>query len=278
MIHTYQVKNFNNKTRGESKLEIQVFKRALIRSLQSQFNNSFTPFGEEEAPTDNQRIISILKKSQFQFDETSLFTKIERNTFSTFLQVSVNSDDLEFVKTYHGAIRSIANELYGKQEDQLLMDVRFNLSSSDNEIVDFDNLSKINNMVNETIEDADNSMVQGDYDHAFDRIHTAIHAYFRNLLENFDIEFDRGDNILKLYKVIQREILNRTDNSSSKKRVEQILRSANGIIQALNEIRNNNSFAHPNDQIILKDEAKLALEIAKSLVDYLQEVITQDYI
>lgn len=259
-------------------MEIQTFKRILIRSLQSQLNNNFIPFGEEETSTENQRIIRILKNSQFQFDETSLFTKIEWNTFSTFLQISVNGDNLEFVKTYHDVILSIAAELYGKQEDHLLMDVRFNLSSSDDEIVDFDNLSKINNMVNETIEDADNSMVQGAYDHAFDRVHTAIHAYFRSLLENFNVEFNRGDNILKLYKVIQREILNRTDDSSSKKRIEQILRSANGIIQALNEIRNNNSFAHPNDQIISKDEAKLALGIAKSLVDYLQGVITQDYI
>lgn len=256
-------------------MEVQIFKRTLISILQSQFDNLLNPFSEEEVSAGNLKLISILKNSQFNLDETSLFTKQEWNTFSTFLQISVDGGDLEFVKTYHDTILSIAKELYGKQDNHLLMDVRFNLSSLDNEIVDFDNLTKINSMVNETITDADNSMMLGDYDHAFDRIHTAIHAYFRNLLNNFGVEFERKDNILVLYKSVQKEILKKAEVSSSKTRIERILRSANGIIQALNEIRNNNSFAHPSNQIISKNEAKLALEIAKALVDYLQSVIIQ---
>lgn len=55
-------------------------------------------------------------------------------------------------------------------------------------------------------------------------------------------------------------------------RVKTILRSAGGMVQSGNELRNNNTIVHPNGQLIEKREARLVIEPVIAVIDYLEEV------
>ena len=47
------------------------------------------------------------------------------------------------------------------------------------------------------------------------------------------------------------------------------IRSSNGMINALNEVRNRHSLAHPNINLIGKNEAKLIIGITSAITDYI---------
>ena len=51
-----------------------------------------------------------------------------------------------------------------------------------------------------------------------------------------------------------------------------ILRSAGGMINAVNELRNNNTIAHPNGQLIQRREAQLVIRLVNVVVDYIEDV------
>ena len=55
-------------------------------------------------------------------------------------------------------------------------------------------------------------------------------------------------------------------------RVQAIIRSGAGMINAVNEIRNNNTIAHPNVQLIQEREAKLVIRLVNAIVDYIEDV------
>lgn len=45
-----------------------------------------------------------------------------------------------------------------------------------------------------------------------------------------------------------------------------------GMMNAVNELRNNNTIAHPNGQLIQAREAQLVIRLVNAVVDYIEEV------
>ena len=93
------------------------------------------------------------------------------------------------------------------------------------------------------VEDAGLFMREGNYDDAFDRIHTAFSDYIKYIQQS-----DVGD------------------------RAKTILQGAGEIISAINELRNNITAAHPDGQMLEKREALLAIDIAESIVEYIDDI------
>ena len=50
------------------------------------------------------------------------------------------------------------------------------------------------------------------------------------------------------------------------------MRSGAGIITAVNELRNNNTIAHPNGSLIQEREARLVIKFVNAAVDYIEDV------
>ena len=55
--------------------------------------------------------------------------------------------------------------------------------------------------------------------------------------------------------------------------IKTTLRSASGVINSINELRNRHSLAHPNDSIITVREAELCIRLVKELSDYIEKVV-----
>lgn len=55
--------------------------------------------------------------------------------------------------------------------------------------------------------------------------------------------------------------------------IKTTLRSASGVISAINDLRNRHSLAHPNGSLITVREANLCIKLVKELSDYIESVV-----
>lgn len=110
---------------------------------------------------------------------------------------------------------------------------------------------------------------------ALDRVHTALHGYLRHLADEGSVTLEDDASIPTIWSVLFREhaafqaLTHRADE------IRRLLRSASGILDALNTLRNRASVAHVND-LIGEPEAALAINIARSLVHYAESRLRGD--
>ncbi|MEK5239883.1 abortive infection family protein [Paenibacillus sp. FSL L8-0470] len=63
------------------------------------------------------------------------------------------------------------------------------------------------------------------------------------------------------------------DHSQSHLQINQIVNAISKLLENLNEIRNNKSYTHPNEEIIGEEEAKLVLNLFRSILQYIDSKI-----
>lgn len=130
-----------------------------------------------------------------------------------------------------------------------------------------------NQVVERAISDAEallpiNGAVSG-----VDRIHTALHGYLRLICIQASVEFNKDDSITKLFKLISQQHP-KFQSVANHSHVERLLKSFSGIMDSLNPIRNHASVAHPNEELLEKDEAVLFINVVRTLLRYLDEKLT----
>ncbi|WP_455749003.1 hypothetical protein [Heyndrickxia oleronia] len=124
------------------------------------------------------------------------------NTLCTYLKVKVSFDDLDFFEGHKELLTQTASLIYDKQGDNVLVDTVLLPLPEDYEVIDFSQL-KINDVVPQAIEDAESFMSNGEYQRAFDRVHTAFYGYLIEILKRYGITAPRDENLSKLYNRIQ---------------------------------------------------------------------------
>jgi hypothetical protein len=102
-----------------------------------------------------------------------------------------------------------------------------------------------------------------------DRIHTALHGYLRGVCDIEKIKYDKDDNMTKLFKLLRQNHPALRDLGARSQEIERILQSSASIMDALNPIRNNASVAHPNEDLLNKEEAMLVINVTRTLLHYL---------
>ncbi|MGV3003790.1 abortive infection family protein [Aerococcus urinaeequi] len=218
-------------------------------------------------------LISKMNISEVTLDETEDFTYYKGyrrgwNTLCTYLKMKVPFDDLELFESYKDLITQTASSIYDKQGDNVLVDTIFIPLPGDYEVINFSQI-KISDVVSQAIEDAESFMSNGEYQRAFDRVHTAFHGYLIEILKRYGIVAPRDESLSRLYNRIQSLIEAEIQPVELADMVKTTIRSSNGMINSINEARNRHSLAHPNKNIIGKREAKLIIGIASTVTDYI---------
>ncbi|EAF6627322.1 hypothetical protein AT753_03230 [Listeria monocytogenes] len=218
-------------------------------------------------------LISKMNISEVTLDETEDFTYYKGyrrgwNTLCTYLKMKVPFDDLELFESYKDLITQTASSIYDKQGDNVLVDTIFIPLPGDYEVINFSQI-KISDVVSQAIEDAESFMSNGEYQRAFDRVHTAFHGYLIEILKRYGIVAPRDESLSRLYNRIQSLIEAEIQPVELANMVKTTIRSSNGMINSINEARNRHSLAHPNKNIIGKREAKLIIGIASTVTDYI---------
>ena len=122
------------------------------------------------------------------------------------------------------------------------------------------------NSVLVAISDAEDAIQKGKYESAVDRLHTALHGYIESLLKNYSINIEKDENLPSMYSKLCKYY---EATYGVKKRIGEILRSGSGMIHYINEIRNKNTLAHPNPELIQNEEAILVIKLVDALFEYI---------
>ena len=104
---------------------------------------------------------------------------------------------------------------------------------------------------------------------ALDRVHTAFHAYLKEICEDERIIVAADASITSLFaQMRQRHPKLKIVDPQADKMMLQINRSLAQIIDALNPVRNDKSLAHPNT-LLDPAEAMLAINAIRTMLHYL---------
>lgn len=103
---------------------------------------------------------------------------------------------------------------------------------------------------------------------AVDRIHTALHGYLRHECAIAGLDAPEDAGLTKVFSTVVDKHpafagLHHADA------LRKAVRSQAGFIDAINTLRNNASAAHPNNQVLSTPEAEFVVNIAKSILTYL---------
>ena len=242
------------------------FKNTLVRALEKRANN------EVFIDSDLWRIISLFPQCNLFIEYTGIFSHREWNTYSAILNIQVPIEHQDTFNRVKHKILNVADQIFGRQNDYFLTDINIGILIERYEVIDFSVIS-ITEVITKAIEDAELFMLEGKYDSALDRVHTAFHGYMRKILDNKGVSFEESETLGQLYNKIHNHISDNISSSDISCLVKTMLRSASGVVSSMNDLRNRHSLAHPNENLISEREAKLAIQIIRDIVAYLNELV-----
>lgn len=129
-------------------------------------------------------------------------------------------------------------------------------------------------VVRRAIADADSLLNSTGATSAVDRIHTALHGHLRALCDTAGIPYDQDPTMTQLLKVLRQKHPRLQNLGSRPQEIATVLNSAGAILDALNPVRNKASVAHPNPDLLDHDEAVLVINVARTIMGYLDAKIS----
>lgn len=104
---------------------------------------------------------------------------------------------------------------------------------------------------------------------AVDRVHTGLHAFFKAACEDAGIALPAKATPNQMLELLIDDHPALQAAGTRTQDVKRILRTAAAIVDAMGTIRNQASLAHPNEALLDNDEALLVINIARSLMRFL---------
>jgi hypothetical protein len=160
--------------------------------------------------------------------------------------------------------------------DELNKYVRFivaELSLDEPELVPQPIPELTNDTIKIALQDSQNLLYTSGASSAVDRIHTALHGYLKTLCVESSITISEQPSITELFKAIRNNHPIFTSINTGTEETKKIFGALATIIDSLNTLRNNNSIAHPNEIILNKEEAILAINSARTIFNYINSKI-----
>ena len=108
-----------------------------------------------------------------------------------------------------------------------------------------------------------------------DRIHTALHGYLRKACGDATIPYEAGATMTVLFKNLRADHPAFKEEGPRAQDITQVMRAMSAIMDALNPLRNKASVAHPNEALLDEPEAMLAINAARTILNYLDAKLTK---
>lgn len=124
------------------------------------------------------------------------------------------------------------------------------------------------------LEDARAITASGEAPRAVDRMHTALHAYLRHLCAERGLPGSAKAGLAELWDKLQEYDPAFAGTGPRQSDVASILSAIGTIVAAMNAIRNHASPAHPNKDMLGQPEARLYINVANTILDYVSQKIS----
>jgi len=125
--------------------------------------------------------------------------------------------------------------------------------------------------VRRAIADADNLLATSGAPSAIDRLHTAMHGYLKAACQESGIELPDGATITVAYKALRAEHPALQSLGNHDGAIGKILAPFAAVLDALNNLRNHASIAHPNENLLDAPEAALVVNAVRTMFHYLNQ-------
>lgn len=109
---------------------------------------------------------------------------------------------------------------------------------------------------------------------AVDRVHTVLHGYLQAVCDREEIVYKRDDSMVALFKKLRSGHPKLADLGPRGQDVEKVLNSCANILDAFLPVRNQASVAHPNQRLLDEPEARLVINVGRSLLHYLDSKLS----
>lgn len=123
--------------------------------------------------------------------------------------------------------------------------------------------------------DADTLMGTSGPVSCIDRLHTALHGYFRGLCERAALSPSESASLTALFKLLRTEHPALRDFGAQDQDMSRVLTSFASVVDVLNSVRNNASVAHPNIDLLGEAEAHLMVNAVRTLFHYISAKIEE---
>lgn len=213
--------------------------------------------------------------SRWKYVEDKLHELIGDPTLSRIIEAVVDPR-LYFGTDFNvsGAIFHI-NELLSYDGYSLIESGKeYKITSVEGVIIDSESLAEIeNDYVTEQIRKCDNKILSEDYDGAITNARTLVETVIVDILSIYDSVYEHKGDMTKAYSRIK-AVLNLDPSSPNYIRsVKQTLSGLNSIVHGLATMRNEMSDAHASRYRPEKHHAKLAVNSAKTLSEFLIDTL-----
>ncbi|MCM2366229.1 abortive infection family protein [Proteus terrae] len=177
-----------------------------------------------------------------------------------------NPDNLKIIWEFD----NVANNISRKNKE-LYESIRCIVENDKQKIVPQPNIQTPHQLFYATINEAEKSLNNNEPENAIDRIHTAVHVHLQYLCNKENITFSNNEAITGLIAKLRNNYKS-THNVSNDNPIVKILMGAGSIFDGLNNLRNHHSMTHPQNTLLNKHDALLAINMARTLMGYLNEI------
>ena len=108
---------------------------------------------------------------------------------------------------------------------------------------------------------------------AVDRVHTALHAFLKSACDDSGIDYPSEPTANQLLKALIERHPALSDLGPRSEDIRKIIRASGSIVDAMGTLRNKASLAHPNEELLDHEEALLVINLARSLLRFLDAKI-----
>lgn len=124
-------------------------------------------------------------------------------------------------------------------------------------------------VVDHALKDAAALLETRDPTSAVDRVHTALHGYLKAACARIDIDVPADNTTTGAFKLLRQRHPALADLGPQHESLIKVLQAMSIIVDALQPVRNRASLAHANDELLSSDDAVLAINAARTLIQYL---------
>lgn len=135
--------------------------------------------------------------------------------------------------------------------------------------VEHPKLSNASETVKRALADAEHLLQKNGATSAVDRVHTALHGYQIGLCADAGITMPADASLTQVFKLLRTQHPAIQSTGPRSQDITTVLNALNAILDAMNPIRNRASVAHPNQVLLDETDARLVINVARTIFHYL---------
>lgn len=217
----------------------------------------------------------------------------EGTTRQRFIKILTEADAYKQSKILRGVLKKYPLEYFGKRfEEGILNETemenkkrlytkikRWISQLEGNGLIKVDELNDDYEIVEEALKQAEILINNHSAASAVDRVHTALHGYLKKICNEAGIVFEKNKpTIQEIFSKLKNEHpCFKVDNDPDfNALINTIINSISKLLHKLNDIRNDKSFAHPNENILGESEALFVINVSRAILNYVNSKIKTD--